>query len=940
MNNQKKGYMYEIQIRDYIINCLKNPAYLWSDTPETILIQYNIIGSHNINRLIRKDNKLNPLQDTGIDIIQLEGDSCSLVQCKNGYARGLKIEDLAGFNAWMNAVDTSKGYVYYTNKLSRNILELPKNKRIEYIKQPFNNVIEEKNIITYKPFDYQLDAIKKFTEHFENNNRGILSMPCGTGKTFTSYLISNEYKQVIIISPLKEFAKQNLNRYIEYGYKNNNLLVSSDGTRNVDEIKKFIKSNDKFLLSSTFCSIDCIQQILQYCINPLIIIDEFHNLSKNNVINEEDDFYKILNSNHEIMFMSATPRVYELEDELYDVECIFGDVFYSMTFTEAIENKYITDYKIWLPSIHENNDELNKELSIYMIDETIKAKCNFFFSCIINNGSKKCIIYCIDTTEITNMIKAMNILNEFFCLDFMINQITATDTDKERIRVLNEFTTNNKIQLLFSVRILDECIDIPACDSIFITYPTQSKIRTIQRLSRCIRTNKLNPFKIGNIYIWCDEYNMILETLSGIKEYDIFFKDKIKINSIDFYNNIIKEGVESDNKLIEKYIVDIKEFRQYTWNERLEMVKKYIDENNKRPSTTDNDERVKKLRIWISNTNTHFNHKINIMKNKEYYDKWKEFINSNKYSEYFVSSDDIWFRNLNDVKKYMDTHKKRPTFNKINTCDNYLSDWLINQTTKYNNNILNEAKRKLWLEFINNDNYKIFFQTNEQIWFDNFNKIKKYIDDNNIRPRKENKNIEIKKLGLWINHALYTHKIQTGIMKKEHIRNIWTEFINNPRYINFFINEDDIWLCKFEELKSFVDNNDKLPPTTSKNIIIKKLAEWVCIQKNNYKKKLSNMKNDNIYDTWKNFISDNKYKKYFMSNEEVWFKRFEDVKQYISVNNKKPSSNNDNDDVKSLSYWVSEQKLNYKRGIGTVSNSNIYNKWTEFINDPIYKQYL
>ena len=29
-----------------------------------------------------------------------------------------------------------------------------------------------------------------------------------------------------------------------------------------------------------------------------------------------------------------------------------------MTFTEAIDKKYITDYKIWLPSIHEDNSLL------------------------------------------------------------------------------------------------------------------------------------------------------------------------------------------------------------------------------------------------------------------------------------------------------------------------------------------------------------------------------------------------------------------------------------------------------------------------------------------------------------------------------------------------------------------------------------------------------
>ena len=75
------------------------------------------------------------------------------------------------------------------------------------------------------------------------------------------------YKQVIIISPLRQFAKQNLDRYIEYDYKHNYLLIDSDGTRDVKEIKKFIKSNDNFLISSTFCSIDVIHKCLKYMIH-------------------------------------------------------------------------------------------------------------------------------------------------------------------------------------------------------------------------------------------------------------------------------------------------------------------------------------------------------------------------------------------------------------------------------------------------------------------------------------------------------------------------------------------------------------------------------------------------------------------------------------------------------------------------------------------------
>jgi len=320
-SNQEKGYNYEIQVRDYIINILKKLAYLWNDIPETLLIKFGIIGSHNENRIKRKENKKNPLIDTGVDIIQIENENtCSLVQCKNGYKNGLTLNDLAGFNAWMASLDKLNGYVYYTNKLSDPIRCLPPNKRIQYVKLPYlrKNIVEEQSTHSIKPYDYQLKAKDSFVEYFKTYDRGILSMPCGTGKTFTSFLISNNYKQIIFISPLKQFAKQNLDRYIEYGYnKDNTLLVDSDGERDIKQIEKFIKDKKSFIISSTYCSVDVIYESLKFMNQKelLIIIDEFHNISKTNMTEEEDNFNKILYSPFRILYMSATPRVYEMEDD-------------------------------------------------------------------------------------------------------------------------------------------------------------------------------------------------------------------------------------------------------------------------------------------------------------------------------------------------------------------------------------------------------------------------------------------------------------------------------------------------------------------------------------------------------------------------------------------------------------------------------------------------
>ena len=468
MDNYTKGYQYEKQVKNYIINHLHKEAYLWSETPETILIENSIIGSHNDLRLKRKEDKLNPLRDTGIDIIQLdnENNKISFVQCKNGYSKGLRMDDLAGFSLMTlhHYESINKAYVYYTNKLSCNITMLPSNNKIEYIKKNFEhdnnsntnaNIISNANIKKIKPFDYQIEAKNKIIEHYKTNSRGILSLPCGTGKTLISYISSIELSnQIIIISPLKQFAKQNLDRFIEYGFDSPTLLVDSDsgGTRNFNEIKKFIKSNKKFIISSTFCSVDIINKCLKYLKNPFIIVDEFHNLSKKNVSefvnndddlddeliddneeNEEnkelentDDFYQILKSDNKILFVSATPRIYELESDNDNYnEDLFGKIIYKMSFNYAIKNNLVCDYNIWLPSLHENNTQLKNELNIYQIDEKIKAKCIYLISCLLNTGSLKTIIYCSDTNEINLLKESLMKLDEYFVLDLMINEITS-----------------------------------------------------------------------------------------------------------------------------------------------------------------------------------------------------------------------------------------------------------------------------------------------------------------------------------------------------------------------------------------------------------------------------------------------------------------------------------------------------------------------------------
>jgi hypothetical protein len=187
--------------------------------------------------------------------------------------------------------------------------------------------------------------------------------------------------------------------------------------------------------------------------------------------------------------------------------------------------------------------------------------------------------------------EGMKILNEFFILNIEIQSISCDNNEKERKEILKSFSNNNdKIQLLFNIKILNECIDIPSCDSIYISYPPKSKITTIQRISRATRKDINNPHKIANVFIWCDEYDEILKILSIFKEYDLLFKDKIKLNQINYYNSKEIEYIElikNDIKTIYNVIINCKEYIQYTFEEKLEIIEKYVKENGKFPSIKD-----------------------------------------------------------------------------------------------------------------------------------------------------------------------------------------------------------------------------------------------------------------------------------------------------------------------------------------------------------------
>ncbi len=963
LQNHLKGIAYETQILELIRK--EKPAYLWKFAPETILIENGIIGSHNSARLNRKTNKAetgNPLADTGIDIIAMETPTeCSLIQCKNGYKSGVTMANLAGFMCWMATMPNKLGYVYYTHRLSENVRTLPHQSRIKFIKEPFNEQYLDKLPSSQAPntsgfkldskrLEYQQAAKLAAVEYYKENDNGILSMPCGTGKTYVSYLISQDYQNVIILSPLKQFAKQNIDWFVEYGYPiSQSMLVDSDGCRDIETIRKFITCDSTragFLLSATYDSADVISALLAD-IDPstartLIIVDEFHNLSESNICEETDYMNRIITSTgFKKLFMSATPRIFDLEETGDSYEYILGTPFYTMPFKFAIDNGFITNYRIWLPSIHEDlgqlHGEIRQELGITDIigsENVLYSKAIYLFSCLVNTGAHKCIVYCPDTNEIRELMALMTKLNEFYYLDLHMDKITSMDSAESRTQSLAEFASSQRTALLFSVRILDECIDIPSCDSIYITYPTKAKIRTIQRLMRCTRTLPADKHKVGNVFIWCSEYESILDTLGGIKEHDCEFAEKVKINEVGQYRSIqdVKpSSTETDAVEIKKMVIGVKEFRCIAWMDKLEMVKKYMDENQKRPSTTDKDNNIQVLGRWISAQITKYSKKSYIMADSAIYTAWTDFVNHENYKQYFMESKDVWNSKLDKLKTYIDTHKERPDKCSKDDTTRILSNWVSTQVQCYKKRsdiMEDEDTYNKWNTFVNSTEYSQYFIDNNTAWCNTLSSVKTYIDEHNKRPSRSSKDSNIKYMGTWIINQTRNYKIKDRSMKDDIIYNMWTEFINDPKYSNIILNNKEIWYNKLDAVKRHIDEYKQKPSTCDKDPQIKQLGCWISLQQRQYELKTHIMADENIYSSWSDFVNHNDYKQYFMDNISQWNSKFNVLKTYIDLNKKRPDSTTGN-----LRNWMQTQITNYKKKSQIMSNEEIYNKWSDFMQE-------
>jgi superfamily II DNA or RNA helicase len=814
--------------------------------------------------------------------------------------------------------------------------------------------------------DYQKECIDLIISSKENV---IISLPTGTGKNFIIVNSLQANKKYLILVPRIILLEQIQDEIIDHNPKlKSKIQLIGDSNNSFSENKDI-----------TICVYNSVKIIEEHSLKfHKIFIDEAHHINKPEIYTNEDEYEdediddediddediddediddediddediddedideniddeEEINTdnddeiNDKSTYIDIINNFTNLNNNVYlsaTIDKKEGFKYYEKNIREMINKKYLCDYTINIPVF--TDDPTNKNICEYLLKEY-----------------RNIIIYCNSQKEGKNINDLLNKLQK------KSSEYIDCNTPKKKRKGIIEKYKSGELPFLVNVRILVEGFDAPITKGVCFMHLPSSKTTLIQIIGRALRLHKEKTYATIILpFSSKDDETSITNFMKVMAKNDSRIKKSFENKKLGGYISIEKQN-DKDN---EKDITDINfkydlvfdsmgimKNNEEIWLKRLDALKKYIDENNKRPSCNDKKKIVYSLGIWCVKQVSFYKDKLNVMNNNIIYNGWSDFINNEKYQIYFMPTDKKWLKRLDDVKKYIDENNKRPSTHNVDKFIEKLGTWINTQLQLYKSKtqiMKNDDIYKLWTEFINDEKYKSFFLTDKEDWCNILEKIKNYIIINNKKPSSKSTIKDIKFLGCWLGCQRQTYKSKTQIMKNDDIYKLWTEFINDEKYKSFFLTDKEVWCNNLNKLKKYIDENLIRPSNSDKNRENKLLASWISNQQIICKSKTQLMKNDDIYKLWCEFINDDKYSKYFISKLNLFSETLEEYKKYIDENNKRPLSTDINNTIKKLGCWGIAQNQNYKKKLNNMKNDDIYKLWTEFINDEKYKPYF
>ena len=805
LDNYDLSKIFEWYSCIYLYQQYKKPFYEYSDIEPTF---------KEINNMTKNDTGIDccDLIDTIVQC-KLRKDTLDWKECGTFFgSQNIYSEELNKIIVrWNNLIITRNEEC----KLSKNLLE--KSKLFTDIPFPRQNIIDYCEALLVKPpkypkqenqefelRDYQVEVINLIRK---NNINTIISLPTGCGKNVVIIYSIKKNKKYLILVPRIILMDQLQDEIIRHKPELKNTIQCIGDTNNeYDE--------NKNICICVYNSVSLIEPYFESFTK--IYIDEAHHIDKP-IIYDNDNNINDDNIKDENIEEDLNEDMLDLDDDIEDEQNI------ELVDDEEDEIKETTGYHNIIKTLSKYNnnvylsatiDEI-KDFSYYkkdirdMIEQKYLCDYNIHIPIFSNDITNK-NIYEHLIKNYRNVIIYCNSQKEGNNINTLMNTlqkgcseyIDCNTTKTKRNSIIKKYKEGN-IPFLVNVRILVEGFDAPITKGICFMHLPSSKTTLIQIIGRALRLHPLKTIAHIILPYSCKE-------------------DESNIN------NFLKVMANNDKRIKQSY--ENKKIGGYI---SIENMIEDIEEEN-----------IEKELVLF---------RYNMI-----------FDNMGK----LLNGAEIWINTLSLVKQYITINNKRPSSEDKDKQVAKLGRWILTQIKNYYTKkeiMSNEIIYNSWTEFINNDKYKIFFKSNEDMWTDNFNNLKKFIDKNNNIPSYKNNKIIYK----WLSHQRLNYKNKIDIMQDDNIYNKWTNLINSLEYKKYFQSYEDKWIERFNQLKIYINTYNKTPSQVNKDNEIKKLGSWFCKQKRNYNTKTDIMTNKEIYDKWMEFINDQKYKKYFITDKNT-----------------------------------------------------------------------
>ena len=539
-----------------------------------------------------------------------------------------------------NAEDALEGQHIPVSKITLSDLE---NSVIDWTQYHIGEPPKRKSRKSLRP--HQQSALNAVSNGFaRGETRGKLIMACGTGKTFTSLRIAEHLagkgKRVLFLVPSLSLLSQTLREWTQDAdLPLRNFAVCSDS-----EVGKYKKDDDRAIVHtsdlnypattnakslyqaanvlhdaehmtvvySTYHSIDVIHQAqAQYGLPEfdLIICDEAHRTTGATFDGDDESaFVRIHDSSYikgaKRLYMTATPRIYGETAKttegvvLYsmDDETHYGKEFFVLTFSQAVSDGLLVDYKVIVLAIEEShiqrriqnlltdgNNELKvddaakivgcwKALSKYGLNGEEGALYNpmrraVAFCQVIEKeykGSKhkvsskliaemfQAVIEEYQQAERTALLKQNPDLKlppqlTMTCQAEHVDGGMNAGEKESRLQWLKapEGLPENTCRILSNVRCLSEGVDVPALDAVLFLTPRNSQVDVVQSVGRVMRRaeGKQQGYVILPVVIPAgveaedaldknENYKVVWQVLNALRAHDDRFE--AMINKLEF----------------------------------------------------------------------------------------------------------------------------------------------------------------------------------------------------------------------------------------------------------------------------------------------------------------------------------------------------------------------------------------------------------------------